>query len=60
MNYYPKTFNGSFLKDNVLIYKDEFNNLIQATIDNQTLNKDIWVKNISFVSDESILIFSVF
>ena len=49
MNYYPKSFNGSFLTDDVLIYKDEYNNLIHATIDNQTLDKKIWVKNISFV-----------
>ena len=54
MNYYPKYLNATFLTDDTLIYKDEFNNLIRATINNQTLDKRIWVKNISFVS-KSIL-----
>lgn len=51
MNYYPRYLNATFLTDDVLIYKDEYNNLIRATIDNQTLDKSIWVKNISFVSE---------
>lgn len=50
MHFYPRHLNASFLSDNVLIYKDEYNNIIHATIDNQTLDKKIWVKNISFVS----------
>ena len=54
MNYYPKFLNATFLTDDVLIYKDEFNNLIHATIENQTLNQKIWVKNISFVSLSSL------
>lgn len=53
MNYYPKYLNATFLTDDVLIYKDEFNNLMRATINNQTLDKSIWVKNISFVSEFS-------
>jgi hypothetical protein len=50
MNYYPKMFNGSFLNDSVLMFKDEYSNLVHASIHNQGLNKKVWVKNITFVS----------
>lgn len=49
MNFYPKAFNGSFLNDTTLMFKDEFHNLVTFQIGDKDFNRRILVKNITFV-----------
>lgn len=49
-DFYPRTFNGSWLSPNELVYKDQYDNLVVLKVTSDKIATTILVTNTTFVS----------
>jgi len=58
-DFYPRAFNGSWLSSNELVFKDEYDNLVELKVTSDKVVTNILVTNTTFVSINNSLSFAV-